>query len=377
MRLPELDTRRHEALVDDPATTSSARYRGTPTLSNRETKSTARVSSTISWPFLWRQPAQSLSLRLPYQAPHTMLPPLPKNETTRWNENKFQIEDDTSSIETNTEKSEDSDTTIMGILKTKPSKKDGTKNEIFAIKIEPVGLPKRLGVEKNNWISEYIRKPRKERVKWQSKLHRVDKNSWHKLPLHDKVEDLVDLAAKDFSDWLNSLASDKTSRTVTKERIKQLFPVLATGDSLRGLEVDYKDLYVLPEEILEQYRLGKERSLAANVERIRRRDAIENRKAERYIAFGKNLPVPLRQRKREVREVEASKTIFPEDLRTKETLFRGIEHLQSTRLFIEHLKKHPELPKPEYLTKSGAFAASQMHRKFSHVPLRDWLLKTN
>ncbi|XP_059616509.1 uncharacterized protein LOC132261631 [Phlebotomus argentipes] len=287
---------------------------------------------------------------------------------------KFQIQDDTSSVETNSEKSDDSDSTIKGVLKTKLSKRDGTKNEIFAIKIEPVGLPKRLGVEKNNWISEYMRKPKKERVKWQSKLHRVDKSSWHLQPLHDKVEDLVDLAAQDFSDWLNSLASDKSLKTVTKDRIKQLFPVLATGDSLRGLEVEYKDLYILPEEVLEQYCMGRE---VRQILQIRRQDAIQNRKAERYVAFGKNLPVPLRHRKRLVREVEPSKTVFPEDLRTKETLFRGIEHLQSTKLFINHLKGHPELPKPEYLTKTGAFAAAQVQRKFSHVPLRDWLLKTN
>ncbi|XP_055681815.1 uncharacterized protein LOC129789191 [Lutzomyia longipalpis] len=291
---------------------------------------------------------------------------------------KFQIDDDISSVGANTEKSDDSESSIKGILKTKLSKKDGTKNEIFAMKFETVGLPKRLGIEKNNWISEYIRKPRKERVKWQSKLHRINDKTWHLQPLHDKVEDLVDMAAQDFSDWLNSLASDKSSRTVTKERIKQLFPVLATGDSLRGLEVDYKDLYILPEEILEQYRLGHERSLPHNVERIRRRDAIENRKAEKYVAFGKNLPVQLRHRKREVREVEPSKTIFPEDLRTRETLFRGIENLQSTKLFIDHLKKHPELSKPEYLIKRGAFAASEEHqRKFSHVPLKDLLFKTN
>ncbi|GAB0087066.1 uncharacterized protein DMENIID0001_013380 [Sergentomyia squamirostris] len=291
---------------------------------------------------------------------------------------KFQIEDDTSSMDTNTTRSDDSSSTIKGVLKSIASKKDGTKNEIFAIKLESVGLPKRLGIEKHNWISDYIRKPRKERVKWQSKLHRIDKDTWHQQPIHDKVEDLVDLASQDFSDWLNSLASDKSSRTMTKERIKQLFPVLATGDSLQGLSVDYQDLYILPEEILEQYKLGRQRSLSANVERVRRRDAIENRKAEKYVAFGKNLPVPLRHHRRMVREVEPSKTIFPEDLRTKETLFRGIEHLRSTKLFVKHLKEHPELPKPEYLTKSGAFAAAAAyHRKFSHVPLKDWLLNTN
>lgn len=53
----------------------------------------------------------------------------------------------------------------------------------------------------------------------------------------------------------------------------------------------------------------------------------EDRKPAKYIAFGRILPVHLRQPKRGL-EIDDIDPKFPEILRSREVLFKGIYHLR-------------------------------------------------
>lgn len=144
------------------------------------------------------------------------------------------------------------------------------------------------------------------------------------------VEMMIDLSAAEFAEWCNSLASEDRAKTVTPELIKQLFSIETEGSAPRGLHVEPAELYVLPSAVIEKFDENSSAShldLEYKMNRIRKRDNFHNSKPEREHAFGRSLPKELKQKKRRglTREI---KPVFPEDLQSKETLFKGIEHLQ-------------------------------------------------
>lgn len=51
------------------------------------------------------------------------------------------------------------------------------------------------------------------------------------------VEFMVNLAADEFSEWCNSLASDNDSKTITRDLIKQLFAIETEGSAPKGVQV--------------------------------------------------------------------------------------------------------------------------------------------
>lgn len=139
---------------------------------------------------------------------------------------------------------------------------------------------------------------------------------------------MIDLSAKEFSDWVNSLASEE-KKTITPELIKQLFTIETEGSAPRGLHVEPVDLNILPPVVVkkfDQHPFSK-LDLEFKMNKLRQRDKIANAKLERGHAFGRSLPNELKQKRREGM-LKDIKPVFPEDLQTKEALFKGIEHLQ-------------------------------------------------
>lgn len=97
------------------------------------------------------------------------------------------------------------------------------------------------------WSSEFLKKKVHERVKWQSKYHRLEKRLSEK-PIFVQADELIDVAAADFSDWINSLSSD-SRLNITKDLIKELFPIELEGDDIKALHVEPIQIKAIADDV--------------------------------------------------------------------------------------------------------------------------------
>lgn len=135
--------------------------------------------------------------------------------------------------------------------------KEDEYNEID-LKIEPKPVSRDFQENSNNWMADYLRKKPKDRVQWQSKLYSFDKKLNEK-PMFEQAEELIDLAAQDFTDWINRLATDSQSN-ITKELIKELFPIGLEGDASKAMYIEPKEIKALPNEIATDWGLNEVRA---------------------------------------------------------------------------------------------------------------------
>lgn len=199
-----------------------------------------------------------------------------------------------------------------------------------------------------HWLSDYVAQTAGERICWPSKLHR-QRRQFANRPLFDQTEHMLRLAAADFAEWLAQLGSTDRQITVTEQRIVQMFSI-GDGSSdgcsaARALRVQPHRRCALPTSVanaLGQPKFGVER----NVRRLRRSDEA---------AGSADFWSP-------------EQPHFPVALRTKRTLFEGIDHLRSTQALVGHLVRHPTVERPEFLVQAGCFGdrpetmASMQHR---------------
>lgn len=123
----------------------------------------------------------------------------------------------------------------------------------FELKIDPKTKPRELRLKEVNWMDNFLRKTRKERIKWQTKMYKSDKKLLEK-PLFEQVEELIDLGAQDFAEWLNTLGAEKSN--ITKDIIKQLFSIGVEGDSAKALCVEPKEIRAIPVEVARDWNLN-------------------------------------------------------------------------------------------------------------------------
>lgn len=107
-------------------------------------------------------------------------------------------------------------------------------------------LPPRTSDHKaNNWISDYSKKLKKERIVWQTKLFR-DKKTIQDKPIFEQTEELIDIAAVSFANWLNDMDEESN---IQPSFVKQLFSIQIEGDASKALYVDPKEINVVPHEV--------------------------------------------------------------------------------------------------------------------------------
>lgn len=86
-----------------------------------------------------------------------------------------------------------------------------------------------------NWLENYCKEIRKDRIKWNTKLY-ADHNDFDRKPLHDQIEDLIDVAAREFTEWLNTLSSDDKNK-MQPETVKKMFSIEIEKDIATSLSV--------------------------------------------------------------------------------------------------------------------------------------------
>lgn len=117
------------------------------------------------------------------------------------------------------------------------------------LKIDPPPELRKPVLAPVNWMATFLRSPIKDRVCWPSKIYQFDKK-FSKKTMFEQAEQLMDLAAQDFSIWLNELGSENAGG-LDKNIIKQLFSIGIEGDSSKALYVEPKAKKAIPREVAE------------------------------------------------------------------------------------------------------------------------------
>ncbi|XP_053678026.1 uncharacterized protein LOC128728426 [Anopheles nili] len=204
-----------------------------------------------------------------------------------------------------------------------------------------------------NWMERFLRRTGHERICWQTKYYRTDRKLLDK-PLFQQIEELIDLGAQDFSEWLSGLGAERSN--ITKDIVKQLFSIEIEDEMARAIRVDTRPIRALPTDVARQWNLEHmaiESRIAQIMQEDRRR--WEAAGPPRTVAFGRTLPSELRRGPTKPEEGDTLQPDFPDDLRTMRALFQDIRHLRSVRYLTEHLRAQPDIPRPRYLLEAGLF----------------------
>lgn len=119
------------------------------------------------------------------------------------------------------------------------------KAKTVNLNIEP-RVPERKFFQQNiNWAADYIKKLKKERIVWQTKVFKDTKEIQEK-PLFEQTEELIDVAADHFAVWLKQMDDESN---INKEFVKQLFSIQVEGDASKALYVEPKEISVVPHEV--------------------------------------------------------------------------------------------------------------------------------
>ncbi|XP_031634169.1 uncharacterized protein LOC116347630 [Contarinia nasturtii] len=215
--------------------------------------------------------------------------------------------------------------------------------------VEPRLEPKPLSQIKTNWFDEFCRNTQKDRIIWESKLHEASRRFANKS-MYEQVEDLMDISAEDFSECINKLADDEQHQ-ISKEMIKKLFSIEIENDISNSLFVQKTHKPYVSEEIAELFECP-ELAIERNIRKLMKQDKKSTKVSPKYHAFGRSLS-PASKQIQKIKFTEPEPFNFPEDIRSGENLFHGIDQLKSTKALINYFDEH-NLPKPKYLSKMNA-----------------------
>lgn len=206
-----------------------------------------------------------------------------------------------------------------------------------------------------------LRQKRADRVCWPSKLYHFDRKFSQKT-LFEQAEQMMDMAAEDFADWLANLGNDR-EMTLTKDILMQLFSITIEGDSAKALFVEPRQRKAVPAEVADILHMPS-LAIEHNVRRLLDSDAAQRTATlVQKVGFGRTLPRALYVEKSDAANIPPMQPKFPHDLRSKRTIFHGITHLRSTKAIVTHLERHPDVGRPKFLVQSGLFGGKAAKSK--------------
>lgn len=201
--------------------------------------------------------------------------------------------------------------------------------------VEPRCKPRPFPNAKENWLDEFRSQTRKDRVKWDTKLYSGNKK-FHRQTLYEQIDELVDVAANEFAEWINRLGSDDKNR-LNCETIKQLFSIGIEDDVSKSISISFKqrpaisrelaDMFDCPEVyrseaiIFALFSFTTQIYFQLSIERVVERIIAADRRA-----FRRSGAVNLKKGE----QSKTAITNFPEEIRSGKFLFEGIEHLRCT-----------------------------------------------
>ncbi|XP_039494301.1 uncharacterized protein LOC120453601 [Drosophila santomea] len=240
--------------------------------------------------------------------------------------------------------------------------------EKFDLKLdEPVGHTHRV-VDKSSWYAKFLCAPRDKRVSWQSRVEHPGQN-YSLVTLDEQAENLMDASAERFVEWLNSFGTLESN--LTPEKVKNLFSIKGDRTLLASVKTDPKEVNAIAQTVADKWNkphmaieLKYEKHINDQASRVNQKPLLS--------AFGRTVPLKDRPWLKRPGDT-AIKTVYPEDLLTREKIFKGITHLRSTTALIDFYLAHPELERPQYLLQSGDFEESSASESVAEVPLYELL----
>ncbi|XP_034118082.1 uncharacterized protein LOC132795677 [Drosophila nasuta] len=232
---------------------------------------------------------------------------------------------------------------------------------------EPVGHTHRT-LDKTSWYAKFLCATRDERVSWDSKVERSKPGS-AVYTLDEQAENLMDASAERFIHWLNSIGTMDTS--MTPEKVKNLFSIKGDRTLLASVKTDPKEVNAIAQTVADKWNkphmaieLKYEKHINDHAMRISEKPLLS--------AFGRT--VPLKERPWVKRSGDkVIETVYPNDLLTREKIFKGITHLRSTTALIDFYLNNPKLARPLYLLQGGDFQEMSTSESVVEVPLYEYL----
>jgi hypothetical protein len=132
------------------------------------------------------------------------------------------------------------------------------QNKEVDVNIEARIPERKLFQQDINWIADYVKKMKKERIVWPTKLFKDNKEIYEK-PLFEQTEGLIDIAAEHFAVWLKQMDEESN---INKEFVKQLFSIEVESDASKALYVEPKEISVIPHEVAKMMNLPKVRKIS-------------------------------------------------------------------------------------------------------------------
>ncbi|KAG5678853.1 hypothetical protein PVAND_008486 [Polypedilum vanderplanki] len=202
-----------------------------------------------------------------------------------------------------------------------------------------------------NWMSGYLKKTKKERIIWQTKLFK-DNREIYERPLFEQTEELIDIAADHFAVWLKQMDEESN---IQKEHVKQLFSIQVEADASKALHVEPKEINAVPHGLAKFMKLP-EFSMQNKVFKMFSQDKELRKRPLHTVAFGRCVP-------RSMRVAKFNEELFddlyhfacPPRLQSLEIVFDKILHLKSTQALVEYLKKNPDKPRAKFLIDNHLF----------------------
>lgn len=240
--------------------------------------------------------------------------------------------------------------------------------EKFDLKLdEPVGHTHRT-LEKNNWLCRFLCAPREQRVNWRTRVKRRGQKE-HVLTLDEQAETLMDASAERFVEWLNAIGSGDA--TMTPSKVKNLFSIKGDRTLLASVKTDPKEVNAIAKTVADKWN-KPHMAIELKYEKHINDHATRPYQKPMLSSFGRT--VPLRDRPWVKRSGDTViETVYPEELLSREKIFKGITHLRSTSALIDFYIANPSLPRPRYLLEGGDFEVKGHNETRDEIPLYEHL----
>uniref|UniRef100_A0A182WC79 Uncharacterized protein n=1 Tax=Anopheles minimus TaxID=112268 RepID=A0A182WC79_9DIPT len=222
------------------------------------------------------------------------------------------------------------------------------------VTIDPRTKPRPLPPRVEGWMENFLRKPTRERVRWRSKLYELEPRCSDRPP-SERIEQLIDVGAQDFVDWLNTLGADRSS--LTTDVVKGLFSIESADETSRALSIAPKEIHAVPSQVAKEWNVPH-LALENRIAQLQHHDRMLATSGTKRTAFGRGLPQELRTGWMPSGGdigADVERPDVPDDLISLKRLFRDIWHLRSVKYLVDYLTERPELPRPRFLEEKGLF----------------------
>ncbi|XP_030378265.1 uncharacterized protein LOC115626895 [Scaptodrosophila lebanonensis] len=239
--------------------------------------------------------------------------------------------------------------------------------EKFELKLDdPVGHTHRV-VDSRSWMAKFLCAPRHKRVKWKSRVQTAKTKA--SVKLDEEAEKLMDASAERFVEWLNSIGTLDTG--MTPKKIKSLFDIKGDRTLLASIKTDPKEVNAIAATVAQKWN-KPEMAIELKYEKHINDHATRVCEKPMLSAFGRT--VPMKERPWMKRSTDTFiETVFPEELLTRQKLFKGITHLRSTSILLEFYQNYPKLPFPVYLKDCSDLELVSLEDSNTELPLYEFL----